>query len=51
MLFIMGRADDTPGSTHSTAGSDIRPPYPRKWEPSEPLVAYNSADSTLAAAA
>ncbi|WP_309124099.1 competence protein CoiA family protein [Arthrobacter sp.] len=30
---------------------EIRPLYPRTWEPSEPLVAYNNADSTVVAAA
>jgi Competence protein CoiA-like family len=30
---------------------EIRPLYPRKWEPSEPLVAYNNADGRVVVAA
>lgn len=30
---------------------EIRPLYPRTWEPCEPLVAYNNADSTVVPAA
>jgi hypothetical protein len=31
--------------------TEIRPLYPRTWEPSEPLVAYNNADQSVVAAA
>ncbi|MDI3243024.1 hypothetical protein QK292_15820 [Arthrobacter sp. AL08] len=29
---------------------EIRPLFPRGWEPSEPLVAYNNADGQVVAA-
>ena len=40
----------SPG-THTVPMIEIRPLYPRTWEPSEPLVAYNNADTTVVAAA
>lgn len=38
-------------SAHTVRMIEIRPLYPRDWEPSEPLVAYNNADRRVVVAA